>query len=117
METQQCNRVRYHVNDIFWNRFCEMPWFLFSDEFKGISNDARVLYSILRDRHELSLENQWLNENGEVYVLFSREEMCEILGVSENTVSRTMKVLKEKRLVEEDRQGLGKPNRIYLLKE
>ena len=115
-ETQQGNRVRYHLNNISWNSFCEMPWFLFSDEFKGMGNDARVLYSVLRDRHGLSLENHWVNENDEVYVLFSREEMCKLLGVSDSTILRTMKVLKEKKLIEEERQGLGQLNRIYLLK-
>jgi len=115
-ETRQDNRgARYHLNDKSWNSFCEMPWFLFSDEFKGMGNDARVLYSVIRDRHGLSLENQWVNENGEFYVLFSREEMCKVLGVSDSTITRTMKVLKEKKLIEEERQGLGQPNRIYLL--
>jgi len=114
-EIQQDKRVRYHLGDVTLNRYCQLPWFLFLDEFEGINNDARVLYAVLRDRHDLSMKNQWVNENGEVYILFSREEMCKLLGVSENTILKTMKILKEKKLIEEERQGFGKPNRIYVL--
>jgi hypothetical protein len=40
------------VNDVKNNRFYQMPKFLFEGEFKDkLNNDARVLYSLLRDRH------------------------------------------------------------------
>ena len=112
---QMTNRIRYTAAEVQRNTFYQMPKFLFDDEFKGLSNDARVLYSLLRDRHELSLKNQWLNENDEVYLIFSRENMCEMLNLSEKTVTKAMNDLKKHRLVDVQRRGQGKTNLIYLL--
>lgn len=108
-------RKRYTVSDVNLARFYQLPKFLFDGELKSLSNDARVLYALLRDRHDLSLKNEWVNEEGEVYLIFPREEMQEMLGLSENTVIKEVKRLKEHGLIEEERQGLGRPNRIYLL--
>jgi hypothetical protein len=109
------NRIRYTLNEVQRNTFYQMPKFLFSNEFKSMSSDAKVLYSLLRDRHDLSIKNQWINEKGEVFLIFSREEMVELMGVSESTILRIMNTLKKFNLIEEERQGLGKPNKIFLL--
>lgn len=109
------NRIRYTFDEVMRDVFYQMPKFLFIGELKKLNNDARVLYSVLKNRHELSLKNHWINENNEVYLIFSREEMCDLLGVSENTILKAMKTLKSFNLIEEERQGLGKPNKIYLL--
>lgn len=109
------NRSRYTVNDIKNNLFYQMPKFLFEGELKkGLSNDAKVLYSLLRDRHELSLQNNWVNENNEVYLIYTRKNMEDMLGLSDKTVKRAIDKLKEYGLIEEERLGLNKPNRIYL---
>jgi len=109
------NRVRFTAEDVKKHTFYQMPKFLFEGEFKNLNNDARVLYSVLKDRHELSLVNQWVNEDNEVYIIFSRIEMCEVLGLSENTILKAIKILKQFNLIEEERIGLGQANRIYLL--
>lgn len=108
------NRVRYTVENIMNNRFYQMPKFLLEGEFKKLSNDARVLYSLLRDRHELSLSNNWVNEKNEVYLIFTREEMAELLGCSQPTLRKGIKQLIEAGLMEEERQGLNRPNIIFL---
>ena len=105
---------RYIYSDVVANRFYQMPKFLFEGEMKGLSNDARVLYSLLRDRHELSIQNKWINKNGEVYIIFSRETMATALGCSQPTLRKTLKELISAELFEEERQGMGKPNLIYL---
>jgi hypothetical protein len=105
---------RYTREDISNNLFYQMPKFLFEGELRNLSNDARVLYSLLKDRHELSLYNNWFNDAGEVYFIFSRENMEEILGLSDKTVKKAMDNLKKYDLIEEERRGQGKPNLIYL---
>ena len=108
-------RVRYTVDDVANNRFYQMPKFLFEGEFKnGLSNDAKVLYSLLRDRHDLSLTNNWINEKNEVYLIYTREKMSDMLGVSQPTLRKAIKQLEDFGLMEEDRMGLNKANRIYL---
>jgi hypothetical protein len=109
------NKKRFTLSDVVKNTFYQMPKFLFGGEFKKLNNDARVLYSILKDRHELSMMNGWINENDEVYIIFSREEMQDILGLSDKPVTNAIKKLKELNLIEEDRIGLGQANKIYLL--
>jgi cell fate (sporulation/competence/biofilm development) regulator YmcA (YheA/YmcA/DUF963 family) len=109
------NRIRYTLDEVQRNTFYQLPKFLFEGEFAKLGNDARVLYSMLRDRHELSIKNKWVNNIGEVYLIFSRENMREILGLSENTILKSMNALKKFNLIEEERQGLGRANKIYLL--
>ena len=65
-----------------------MPKFLFEGEFKTLSNNARILYSILRDRHDLSLQNRWINEQNEVYLIYTRKNMEEMLGLADKTVKK-----------------------------
>ncbi len=107
-------RVRYTTNEISANRFYQMPKFLFEGEFRSLSNNARILYCLLKDRHELSLKNKWINENNEVYLIYTRKEMQEMLSLGEKTVKKTIEQLKEFGLMEEERMGLNRANRIFL---
>lgn len=109
------NRIRYTVDNVANSRFYQMSKFLFEGEFKDMSNDARVLYSLLRDRHDLSLSNEWINENNEVYLIYTRENMQNMLGLSDKPVKRAIDQLKKYKLIEEEKQGQGRPNLIYLL--
>jgi DNA-binding transcriptional ArsR family regulator len=109
------NRKRYTVVEVLRNNFYQLPKFLFEDEFKDLSNDARILYSLLKDRHELSIKNEWYNENGEIYFIMKREEMGTLLNLSAPTVRKALKQLKELNLIDEEHQGLNKPNLIYLM--
>jgi len=110
-------RMRYTRQSIITNTFLQMPRFLMAGEFAGnkISNNARILYVLLHDRHRVSIKNGWFDDSGEVYIYFKREEMEQQLGISERTVSKVMQELKDLFLVEEKKQGLNKPNKIYLL--
>lgn len=106
---------RYTVSDITKGRFYQMPKFLFEGDLKkGLSNDAKVLYSLLKDRHELSLQNNWVNERNEVYLVYAREDMADMLGCSQPTLRKAIKQLISCGLMEEERMGLNRANRIYL---
>jgi hypothetical protein len=109
------NRIRYTVERVNGNQFYQLPKFLFNDEFENLSNDARILYTLLKDRHELSIKNEWYNDKQEVYLIMRREEMESLLKLSAPTTRRVLKELKVANLIEEERQGLNKPNLIYLL--
>ena len=117
MSTNINNRMRYTRQAIVTNTFYQMPRFLMAGEFAGnkITNNARILYTLLLDRHRISIKNGWSDDNGEVYIYFKREEMETQLGLSERTVSKVMQELKDFLLVEEKQQGMNKPNKIYLL--
>ena len=106
---------RYNVNEIYANRFYQMPKFLFAGKFKTeLSSDAKILYALLKDRHELSIRNKWFDENGDIFLYFTRQEMGELLCCGKNKVIKLCNELKKFGLIEEVRQGLNKPNKIYL---
>lgn len=107
-------RRKFHVSDVINSTFFQVPKFLFTEEFRDLNSDARLLYAMLKDRHELSLKNRWLTDDGEVYLIYTREEMMRMLQVSKPTVIKAMEALKEHGLLEEVRQGLRKPNLIFM---
>lgn len=107
-------RIRYTINDLARSMFYQLPQFLFDKEFDGLSSDAKLLYAILKDRHRLSIANGWINENNEVYFIFTREDMQRKLYKSYNTVKKAIDQLISYGLLQEERQGLNKPNRLFL---
>jgi len=112
---EKINTRRIKLTEVQENRFYQLPKFLVHDpHFKKLSGDAKILYTVLRDRHELSCKNNWVDENGDIYLIYTRAAMMEDLGVSNKTVSKYMDELKRYGLVDEVRQGLNKPNMIYI---
>lgn len=96
--------------------FYRIPKILFSqDKFWNVSTDAKLLYGILLDRMNLSARNGWLDEAGRVYIIFTIEEIKESLGCAEKKAVELLDELEKKaELIERKRQGLGKPNLIYV---
>lgn len=61
--------------------FYHIPKLLFTDSrFANISTDAKLLYSLLLDRMSISLKNGWHDDQGRVYIVFTLEDVTEILG-------------------------------------
>lgn len=108
------NLKRITAQDIIQADFYQMPKFLFHEQFDNISNDAIVLYSLLKDRFQLSVKNNWVNDCGEVYLIFTREEMGKMLRRGETKTLKVFKELCSFGLVQEQLQGKNQPNLIYL---
>lgn len=96
--------------------FYRIPKVLFTDErFWNISTDAKLLYGILLDRMNLSAKNGWMDEAGRVYIFFTIEEIKGSVGCAEKKAVKLLDELERKcGLIERKRQGLGKPNLIYV---
>ena len=96
--------------------FYRVPKVLFTDDsFWNVSTDAKLLYGILLDRMNLSAKNGWLDEEGRVYIIFTIEEIKSSLGCAEKKAVKLLDELEKKcGLIERKRQGLGKPNLIYV---
>ena len=96
--------------------FIRIPTVLFSQEqFKSISPEAKVLYGILLKRMDLSAKNGWFDDQGRVYIICTLEEIMETLNCGNQKAVKLMDELEEKiGLIERKRQGLGKPNLIYV---
>lgn len=98
--------------------FFRIPKLLFIEPiFKELSNDAKVLYGILLDRMSLSMKNNWIDEENKVYIIFTIEEIAEILCCATQKATKILQELDDKKgigLVEKKRLGLGKPNILYV---
>lgn len=106
---------RFKIGDIDNEKYYQIPKSLFSStKYKGLGLDAKVIYAFLKDRMELSRKNKWVDENGDIYLLFSQENIAALLDTSVSTVSRAYSSLKKYELIDVERQGLGKPNKIYI---
>lgn len=97
-------------------RYFKIPLAFFDSntEISKISNGAKVLYSLLRDFTNLSLKNKICDNNGNVYIFFTREKAENYLGYSNSTVNKFFKELKKFDLIHEIRQGFKKANKIYV---
>ena len=100
--------------------FYRVPKVLFSEpEFKSLSTDARLLYGLLLDRMQLSLRNGWMDENGRIYIFFTVESIMEALACGNKKAGQLLAELDDKRgigLISRIRQGMGRPDRIYVHK-
>ena len=98
--------------------FYRIPKALFTAEcFKSLSCEAKVLYGLLLDRMSLSIKNRWFDEEDRVYIIFTVEDVMELLNCSRQKAIKNLAELDSEKgigLIEKKRLGLGKPNVIYV---
>ena len=103
------------------NRVSDFPFIRFPAAlvklpcFKALSADAKLLYALIVDRFNLSIANKWRDENGTPYVYFSIDSVMESIGCAKAKAVKLMDTLEDWGLIRRAKQGLGKPNRIYVL--
>lgn len=111
------NFEKYNLSQVKTERFYQLPKYLFEDEyFKKMSAEAKIMYALLKDRFELSIQNEWVDKNNNIYFIFSNKHLCEYLGYAEQKIIKLKKELVKFNLLTQERVGLNKPNRLYLLK-
>ena len=111
------NFEKYNLSQVKTERFYQLPKYLFEDAyFKKMSAEAKIMYALLKDRFELSIQNEWVDKNNNIYFIFSNKHLCEYLGYAEQKIIKLKKELVSFNLLTQERVGLNKPNRLYLLK-
>ena len=107
----------YKITDIIACEFLKIPKAMFANEtYRRLSSDAKLAYALLYDRLSLSKLNGWINERDEVYLIYTREELAEDLGITYKKAIAAFRELTEVNLIAEQRCGRGMPNRIYIVK-
>jgi predicted transcriptional regulator len=79
-----------------------------------LNSDDKIVYALLLDRMHLSKKNNWVNDRNQIFLLYSKEKVSDMLGISERTVYKCFKNLEELGLIKQERQGLNMPNKIYI---
>ena len=107
--------VSYPCGEIFIPSFYRIPRPLFfHPELMDLSNNAKLLYTLLLDRMSLSVANSWFDDHGKIYIYFTLDEIQSSLNCSRPTAVQLINELDGAGLISRRRQGLGKPDRIYV---
>ena len=107
----------YKISDIISCEFLKIPKSMFANEkYRVLSSDAKLTYALLYDRLSLSKLNGWINDKEEVYLIYTREEISEDLGITYKKAISAFKELLSAGLIREQRCGRGMPNKIYIVK-
>ena len=94
--------------------FYRLPKALITDAcFKGMTNNAKLLYGLMLDRKSLSKKRGWLDEANKVFIKYSLNNIEEDLNVSRKTASSLLKELEEIGLIDMIQQP-GVANIIYV---
>ena len=98
--------------------FYRIPKVMFTeDRFKGLSCEAKVLYGLMLDRMSLSIRNGWLDDKNRVYIVYSIEEICSLIGCGSQKAVKLVHELETGRgigLIEKHRGGMGEANVFYV---
>lgn len=96
--------------------FYRIPKVLFEAEsVKNISTDAKLLYGLMLDRMQLSAKNKWYDENGRIYIYYTLKQIMKSLGCAKQKAVKLLDELEQDaELIERERIGLNKPNRIFV---
>ena len=96
--------------------FYRVPKVLFTKEqFRQLSAEAKILYGIMLDKLDLSVKNKWVDEKGRVYIIYTIEQIMADMNCADQKATKLLDELEKKcGLIERKRQGLGKPNLIFV---
>ena len=108
--------MQYFYRDTKLPQYIPLPRFLLPMD---IGLTAKILYGLILSRTTLSARSEnvekWSDEAGRVYVFYTLEHMSEDLNRSVSTIKDSLRELEKAFLIERIRQGLGRPNRIYII--
>ena len=97
--------------------FIKLPKCLVENEcFIELSMDAKLLYAFFLDRVSLSIKNGWIDNQGRVFIYYSIKNICEDLNCGTQKACKLLDELEKVGALERKRQGLGRPNKLYLKK-
>lgn len=81
-----------------------------SISYQNVSIRAKFLYGILYEKMAKSMENNWVDEKGILYILLTGDEICHEMHTSFCEVEKYLRILEEEELVWRENE------RIYLRK-
>lgn len=108
---------RIKIADIDNERYYQVPVAFFTNPYyRELSNDSKMAYAILKNRLTLSIKNNWLDNDGAVYIFYTWDKLSEVMNISRRKIADTINQLKEHNLIDVVRQGRGLPAKVYVKK-
>lgn len=117
----------YNKNKEYSEKYYQLQKVLLhGNQYKGLKTQDCIAYAVLKERLNYSIKNNWVDEDGDIYFVFTNVKLAEILKVSTKTVTQIKKNLENHGLLKQVpqpsravfRQGKWKleniPNRLYL---
>ena len=119
---QLATQTFYQIPEIFFTRIQhnENGYVKLTSSYTGLSSDAKLAYGALYNRCKLSISSfqkgnrDYVDDNGAVFLIFTVSDLMLLLDKGKMKVTKIKKELQEHGLLREVRQGLNKPNRLYL---
>lgn len=87
------------------------PWFLLGAH---LSDTARLLYCLLLNRAKLSQSNSWIDDDGNVFVVYPISELANTLHRCETVVRTGLHQLEEQGLIKRCHVAKGKASHILI---
>ncbi|MGM0175663.1 replication initiator protein A [Enterococcus sp. DIV0800] len=95
------------------DKFYQLPKVLFTNpKYRKLKSNAKIVYAILKDRMELSIKNNHVNERGEIYFTYDEDKLSDLTGISKRSIGTARSHLEEVGLLETERTGRAN---IYFL--
>lgn len=93
--------------------FLRFPKELLKEKYENVSSDAKILYMLFISRTKISAANGWQHA-GRVYIIYTIQEICDTMSCRHTKANTMLNELTKAGLIEKKRQGLGKPNIIFV---
>ena len=121
--TKSTNFNYYEADNVYGALFFQFPKVLmYGEQYKHLSSDAKLAYMVLKDRLEYSLRNNWVDEEGHVYFIFTVKELQDLFNCATEKAVKIKKELQTANLLKQTQMGFNpktkknEPNRLYLSK-
>lgn len=82
----------YRIRDVVKEDFLRFPFALLANpKYTAMSLEAKFVYALLPNRLSWTQKNGWVNEDGEVYLIYTREEVSNTLNTATKKRLRRLK--------------------------
>lgn len=100
---------------VYGQLFLKFPVTLIrSEKYRKMSAKAKIAYMVLQDRLQYSIKNGWVDDENNVYFIFTNDDLEQLLNCTKPTVVKVKHELEAYDLLLQKQVGVNQPNRLYL---
>lgn len=111
----------FTVDKAYRETYFQFPHVLmYGERYSKLTDSAKLAYMIFLDRLQYSIKNNWVDEEGKVFFIYTNKELCKLLNKSKPTVIKIKNELENFDLLYQRQMGFDPkakknlPNRLYL---